>query len=115
MISEGKQGDQNKATLIMVEGKYGLILLDARNWAVAELNSGRTGIERNTDDFNSRSYSYHANIQQAIINMADRMVKDRIRKACANKPLELRELVNIMREKDQWMRKAILGRAQQEE
>jgi hypothetical protein len=43
--------------------------------------------------------------------MADRMTKDGIRKGCEGRPLELRELVDIIKEKDQWMRKAIMGRS----
>ena len=102
--------DKEKAVLIITEGKYGLILADARNWVVAELNDGTNSIELNTKDFNAASYTHHANIRQAIINMADRMLKERLKKECANKPLELRELVEIINEKDRWIRKAIMGR-----
>lgn len=101
----------DKPAVVLIEGKYGLILLDSRNWGVAELNKAANSIEVNTKDFNPNSYTYHVNIRQAIIEMADRMVKDRIRKGCEGKPLELRELVDIVKEKDQWMRKAIMGRA----
>ncbi|VVB86212.1 Uncharacterised protein [uncultured archaeon] len=102
---------KDKSVVVLTEGKYGLILLDARNWCIAELNDSRASIDINTKDFNPNSYTYHANIRQAIIEMAGRMTKDKIRKSCESKPLELRELIEIIKGNDQWMRKAIMGRA----
>jgi len=97
--------------VIMTEGKYGILLIP-NNWVVAELNKGTTSQACvRGEDFGTNSYTYHANIQQAIINLSDRLVKDRIKDKAANRPLELRELVELMHEKDAFMRKAILGRA----
>jgi hypothetical protein len=48
----------DKSAVVLVEGKYGLILMDSRNWVVAELNKGTNQIEVNTKDFNPNSYTY---------------------------------------------------------
>lgn len=116
MRRESKQGSDNmsndkESRIVFREGKYGLIL-DGKNWMVAQFkDTGAKTVEDRRGVFLDSSYSYHANIQQAIINMANRMQNDRISEACRNKILNLKELASIMQEKDAWMRKTILGRS----
>lgn len=101
----------DRTTTVLIEGKY-VLSFDARNWIVSELNNPTNGIERNLEDLtDSKTNSYHANIQQAIIHMAHRMLKDSLSRACKDRVLSLLELMEICRENDAWMRKAIRGRA----
>lgn len=104
---------QDKNTIVFIEGKY-VLSFDSHNWIVSEINKrGTNGIKGNLEDLiDSKTNSYHSNIQQAIIAMSNRMLKDNISNACKNRIIELRELVTICKEKDRWMRKAIMGRGE---
>lgn len=105
-ITEKKQ----KSVVVLVEGKYGIILLDDRNWVVARLKPLIKSDSCTPENFDNNSYTYHANLQQAVINLSNRLLKDTIRNSCKDKPLELTRLAEIIMEKDQWMRRVILGR-----
>ena len=96
------------ACLVLREGKYGILLLDNRNWAVGEINLPVDSIEVRSKDFNTNSYTYHASLRAAVINMANRMLRDRVRKECKNKPLEMMALANLIRDIEVWRGEAML-------
>ena len=104
---------QENTTIVMKEGKY-ILAFDARNWIVSEINNKvKDGIQRNLKDLiDSKANTYHPNIQQAIIAMSHRMLKDNLSRVCKDRVLSLKELSEICYEKDAWMRKAIRGRAE---
>ncbi len=101
--------NNEKASVVFIGGKYGVIL-DGKNWIVAELNAPGASMDVRIQDFNTNSYTYHQNIRQAIIELSDRLTKDSIRKSVRKRPLSLVELIAILKENDRWMRKAIMGR-----
>lgn len=95
--------------IVLIEGKY-VLSFDANNWIVSEQNQTEANHAENN---RLVGVSYHPNIQQAIIALSNRMLKDSLSMACKNKVLELKELVEIVRTKDQWMRRTILGRCRE--
>lgn len=100
----------DRTLLVMVEGKYAM-LVDGRNWVVADLKDTTSQIQPDIEDFDKNSYTYHMNIRQAIIELSRRLLKDSLSKACKDRALKLNELVEVIKANDQWMRKAIMGRS----
>lgn len=105
--------NQDKNTVVVVEGKYG-ILFDSRNWIVSCLNAPRSQADGQlalqTKDFDGRTNTYHMNLRQALLELSNRLLRDSLKAATKERALKLNELAEVIKQNDQWVRKAIMGR-----
>lgn len=98
-----KTKDIDKTVLILHVEKYGISLIP-NNWVVGRLSnaylSQAEGVGK--DFYDTGTQTYHPTLHQALIQLSRRLLEDKLRKECKDKPTELRELANLIQEHHEW-------------
>jgi hypothetical protein len=94
-----KSKDTANTTLILRVEKYGISLM-ANNWVVGRVSEGNENPVEGArkEIFDSSTQSYHPTLHQALVKLSKRLFEDKVKVACKDKPLELNELANIIKE-----------------
>ena len=102
-----KTSTREKSPIVVVE-KYG-ILFDARNFIVARKNTSISQTDNLGREFDAQTYSFHPNIHQALINLSNRLLTDKLKVTCKDNPLELKELARIIQDHHKWFVDLVKG------
>lgn len=91
--------DNDKITLILQVEKYGISLVP-NNWVVGRISEpSQSQAEGNRKDFfDANTQTYHATLHQALIELSKRLLEDKLKTACKDSPLELKELAKLINE-----------------
>src|SRR5665811_180563 len=88
-----KEKDVRSNVIIEIE-KY-VIILNSRNYIVAQKNRPKTNTEANAEPFDVNSYTYHIDIAQALQQLSKRMLEEKIKSKTTERPLNLKELIDL--------------------
>jgi len=99
--------DTTTSTLILTVEKYGISLMP-NNFVVGRLSDAFLNpIEgdqaKNREFFDNSTITYHPSLHQALIRLSKRLFEDKLKGACRDKPLELSELVVLVKEHNEYI------------
>lgn len=96
-ISKGiEESETEEGKTILVVDKYG-IRLSRNNYIVGRKNPKYNPMKNKpSDEF--FDVTFHPTIHQALIQLSKRIFEDKLNDACREKPLELKELVNLIKQ-----------------
>ena len=87
----------SETTEIYRNGKY-CICIDGRNYTASEYRQVRSPIQPNREEIDSYLNTYHITLSGALLELSRRMLNDKISKACKDKPMDIRELADTIKE-----------------
>lgn len=98
-LDEKTKDPSNTTTLVFKEGKYGIFLM-ANNWIVSKvIDASESHVEaRGKEIVSNGSQSYHPSLHQALTKLSNKLLEDKLKRACKDKPLELKELAQMIRD-----------------
>lgn len=109
-ILKEKTKDTTKTTKVLEIEKYGITLI-SNNWVVGVLSDGSMveGNIASNEYLVPNTQTYHPNLNQALIQLSKRLIEDKIKGACREKPLELKELALLIKEHHIWFVSLVRG------
>ncbi len=94
MIVEEKE-KQETTTVILLESRYGILRVP-NNFVVARIKDSIDSMEVRGKDFDTSTYTFHPTLAQALKNLSNRLLEGKLRTACKNRPLQLKELKDLI-------------------
>lgn len=91
---EEKTETEELRTILVVD-KYG-IRLTQNNYIVGKKNPKYNPADKRSQEFVKATF--HPTLHQALIQLSKRILEDKLKDACREKPSELKELANLIKE-----------------
>ncbi len=96
-VLKNKTEDVSKSTLVLQIEKYGISLIP-NNWVVGRLSnaflSQAQGVGK--DFYDTGTQTYHSTLHQALIQLSKRLLEDKIKTSCKERPIDLNELLTLI-------------------
>mgnify|MGYP001245847130 CR=1 FL=1 len=97
-----KVRDSSTTTMVVQIEGYG-IGLTASNWIVGKIAKSTNPIEALGEKmFDSGTNSYHICLSHALQALSKRLMADKLKVACKDRPLELKELAKLIKSHHEW-------------
>jgi hypothetical protein len=103
-----KDAEDSQNTVILVESGY-CLMQNSRNYIIAMLKDPKSPIDANTRNFGTLDYTYHMTLSHALIELSKRLLNSKLKNACKEKPLQLKELADLIKAHDEYFKKLTQG------
>ena len=104
-MSELSQEHEDRSVVILAESGYGILKVPM-NYVVSKLKVNVTSpTDPKSDDFDASTYEYYSTLSSALVGLSNNLIEKKLKLACKERPLELKELADLIKNHNQSLSK----------